>query len=108
MKILISPYLFTTVAALLLIATFDLPYFYYELLRLVVCSAFCWIAFLNQVYDDENLYLVMMLISIAFAILFNPFMPIYLNKETWILLDIASALYIFTNGIIVTRRISSE
>lgn len=108
MKLLINPYLFTGVASLLLIGTLDLPYFYYEILRVVACAAFSWLSFLNYAYDDEIFYMILFTISVGFAILFNPLAPIYLDKELWIVLDIVSALFIFSNGIIVTNRISKE
>ena len=108
MKLLTNQYLFTGVASLLLIGTFDLPYFYYEILRIVACAAFSWLAFLNFMYEGERMYELFFIVSLVLAFLFNPFVPFYLQKEFWISIDILSAIFVFANGLIISRRISSE
>ena len=108
MRLLINPYLFTGVASLFLIGTFDLPYFYYEILKIVACASFSWLAFLNFMYEGERMYELFFIVSLVLAFLFNPFVPFYLQKELWIPIDIFSALFVFADGLIISRRISSE
>lgn len=69
---------------LLVFATRELPYDYYTILRLVVCgvSAYgCYIAHINK---DRVWYWIFGII----AFLFNPIVPIYLEKRTWVVIDL--------------------
>jgi len=75
------------IAALLLLAIASLPIGYYTFLRIVVCIAsvvLCIVYF-------ENIKLLAIIFGII-AILFNPILPIYLSKETWIPIDVITAI----------------
>lgn len=74
---------------LLLLALADLPHGYYSFLRIVITI----IAGLNTfiLLDGGNKILFYIFISIA--ILFNPFIPIYLNKATWAPIDVLAGLF---------------
>jgi hypothetical protein len=80
-------------AVLLVLATvFDWPYGYYNLLRVVVsfCSAYlAWVATSVERVPWAIAFGVLVL-------LFNPFLPVYLTRGIWRVLDIATA------GIMVT------
>ena len=81
-------------ASLLLFAIFPLPYGYYQLLRIVVTISSGISAY--NAYEDNNQGL-----SIAFAlvlILFNPIAPIYLDKGTWVIIDIIVGIFFGING----------
>ena len=83
-----------TTAGLLLFAIFPLPYGYYQLLRIVVTISSGISAF--KAYENKNQAL-----TIVFAlifILFNPIIPIYLDKEIWTFIDIIVALFFGING----------
>jgi len=83
-----------TTAGLLLFAIFPLPYGYYQLLRIVVTISSGISAY--KAYENKNQGL-----SIAFAIvliLFNPIMPIYLDKGTWVVFDITVGIFFGING----------
>ena len=83
-----------TTAGLLLFAIFPLPYGYYQLLRIVVTISSGISAY--KAYENKNHGL-----SIAFAIvliLFNPIMPIYLDKGTWVVFDITVGIFFGING----------
>ena len=78
---------------LLLIAFFDMPYGYYNLLRLVVCSSSIYIGYnYNQGKNKK--------FSLAFyiqAFIYNPLIPMLLGRELWLLTNIISiALFIGT------------
>jgi hypothetical protein len=70
-----------------------LPYGYFRLLRIVVC-----IASVAMVVYSNNVIIKYEWISwlfIGMAILFNPILPVYLSRSTWIVIDfIAGAIFI--------------
>lgn len=81
-------------AALLFIAVFNLPYGYYEFLRIVVCLSAGFFAY--HIYTTKKSSVAFIFIGIA--ILFNPIAPIYLSKDTWITIDfISMAAFGFTS-----------
>ncbi|ODS30893.1 MAG: hypothetical protein SCARUB_03990 [Candidatus Scalindua rubra] len=70
-------------AGLLLLAVLPLPYAYYTLLRWVVTAVSGYCAFLS--YEDKSM-------GWAFgfgiiAILFNPIVPFYMDKTSWMIFD---------------------
>lgn len=72
---------------MLLLALAPLPYGYYTMLRLVVCGAFAWTAFdLSQ--DGRVPAAVTFILG---ALLFNPLIPVHLNRELWAIINIATA-----------------
>jgi Family of unknown function (DUF6804) len=93
------------VAALLLIGIAPIhAYGYYVFLRWATCAAavfFCIMA-----WNLERKWLL--LIGIPIAILFNPLVPIYLNKETWSVLDLITAVVIFAFSWAVTPKRSAK
>ena len=80
-----------TICALLGIAVFDLPYGYYQFLRIAVTT---W-AILTLIQANNRLAespgkTCTMLLTGGIAILYNPIFPIHLDKDTWTLLNIIS------------------
>lgn len=74
---------------MLVLAVFEMPYGFYTLLRLVVTAAaaiIAWRALSNQV---RPLWAAMMGLI---ALLFNPFIPVYLTREVWFFIDILVAV----------------
>ena len=99
---LIEPYrkvIFLIVAAMLLLSILPLPYGYYSLLRLVVTiSSILGILIFNKEGDSKAV------ICLGFiGILFNPFIPIHLDRMVWAPIDIISAIYFY-----YLSRISGE
>jgi len=82
MKILYVP------AAIIFIAIFGMPYFYYIFLRLVVTGMSLYAALRLLEKGSVNFW-VMLLI----ALLYNPLIPIYLSKDIWILINIIAGCY---------------
>lgn len=75
-------------AALLLLALADLPYGFYTLLRIIVCAVGAYGAYLA--YSLERPVWTWTLGAIA--VLFNPIIPIYLERETWAPIDVGVAV----------------
>ena len=75
------------VAVLLCIGALNLPYGYYTLLRIIVTITSVINAFIFfEKSNMEKVYLFGFL-----AILFNPLIPIYLEKELWMVIDLVVA-----------------
>ncbi len=64
------------------------PYGYYMLLRLVVCACSAFLAFRSYALE-KRIWTYMM---VFVALLFNPIAPIYLQKETWVVIDVIAAV----------------
>jgi hypothetical protein len=82
-----------SIAMLLLAIPPIWPYGYYTLLRWVVCGTSLFIAYTAY---GLNRKFWMWLIGLV-AILFNPLIPVYLDKETWVVIDVVVAVVIFTS-----------
>lgn len=76
---------------LLLIALLPMPYGYYTLVRICICL---YSAFLAYKSWEEKID-IWMWIFIVIAVLFNPIIPIYLNRELWAIIDIVIAIVFF-------------
>lgn len=81
--------LFLICAILLLIGVFDLPIQYYTFLRIIITIG-ALTALVLETKNDVNLWGITF---ISVALLFNPFIPIYLYQKTiWIPIDIFTSL----------------
>ena len=69
------------------------PYGYYVFLRVFICGASAYLAYLGF---DENKEM-WGLIFVVIAILFNPFIPVYFNKDIWVVIDILVAAVFFAS-----------
>ena len=74
---------------LLILAIANLPYDYYRLLRIAITI----IAGINAVNVAERDSKTMFFAFLAIAILFNPFIPFYLDKATWTPIDLTVGLF---------------
>ena len=79
-------------AARLIIATFDLPYGYYTILRIVVCG-FAVVVFFHT-WENDTPTRIWPLTFVGMAIVFNPLVPAHLDRATWFYLDIGAAILI--------------
>src|SRR3989344_7901507 len=80
---------FLLVAALFLVAALgSWPYVYYQLLRWVVCGVGAYSAYMTYTQERRGWTGIFAVI----AILFNPIMPFYMERETWQILDVAAAI----------------
>lgn len=79
-----------TGAALLLLASLPLPYAYYPILRVTATLAFVYVAYVG--YDAKHWPAVA--VSVFLAGLFNPLLPIHLNRDWWALFDVSASGYL--------------
>ena len=72
--------------AALAIALLPLPYGYYMLLRVVMCGLFSYLAYVSWQSGEQEFTWVL---GITAAI-YNPFIPLHLGREIWVLVNIAT------------------
>jgi len=82
------------VAGLLLIALLPLPYFYYQLLRIVVTVVAAIYAY--KFYEDNQMAKVITFGVIV--LIWNPIFPIYMDKSAWMIIDIVGAVVFYFGG----------
>ena len=75
--------------AVLFVGVLPLPIGYYTLLRLVVTAAAAYIAYDTFQNDKQSGWIW---VFGFVAILFNPLIPIYLDKEIWMVIDFVVAI----------------
>ena len=91
-----------TSIVMLFLALFDLPAGYFTLLRIIVCGTAVYFVFIAKEIKKLSWVWVMGFI----AILFNPFIPIHLDREMWGFIDIIVA-FIFFSGIFALSGIGA-
>ena len=87
-------------AALLLLALADLPYGYYTFLRLVVCAVAAFGAFRAAASKSE----VWAVVLGGVALLFNPIIPVHLDRETWAPIDVVTAAVLSVSALRVKEE----
>jgi hypothetical protein len=73
---------------LLLLCLLNMPYGYYQLVRLVSFASFLVIANISHKEEQNNL----MYLFIFFAILFQPFIKVALGRQIWNIVDVVVAV----------------
>lgn len=89
-------------AVLLVVALAELPYGYYTLLRIVVCGVSAYGAFIAYGVQTEGWTLVLGMT----ALVFNPLIPIHLEREVWSIVDLVTAGVLFASGLTLPRRLA--
>ncbi len=74
---------------LLVVATSHLPYDYYTFMRIVTCGSAAVIAFVG--FRDRPVVQAWSVLLALVAVLFNPFIPVHLARQTWFYLDLGAA-----------------
>lgn len=81
-------------AVLLFLALFDgWQYGFFTILRFVVFTACAYSAWLAYENDRESWSWFMG----AIAVLFNPFIPIHLEREVWVVIDFVTAIVLISS-----------
>lgn len=75
----------------LILAILPLPYIYYQFLRIFI---FFSAGFVSFKFLEQKLISWMLVFGII-ALIFNPIVPIYLDKSSWVVIDFISALLFF-------------
>lgn len=100
MKPTLAPWLGAAGAGLSLIALGNLPYGYYTFLRVAITG----IAILLSVMAYRALDFGWLWALIPIAILWNPAIPIHLERTTWAGLNVAAAALLGFAGYYLSRR----
>ena len=88
--------LFALVATVMLvIALADLPYGYYTALRIIVCGVAAYGVQVARRANTEGWMVALGLI----AIVFNPIIPIYLDRGVWAIVDLIGAVVLLTSAL---------
>ena len=73
------------IAAVLFISIADLPYGFYTFMRIVVpLLSAIYLLFAYMMNEEFSLMLIP---NIIITVLWNPILPVYMDKETWIVID---------------------
>ena len=76
------------------------PYAYYTLLRWVVCGVAAYAAFRTLETGKTGWVWILGFV----ALLFNPVLPVHLNREIWIFVDVAVAVMLLISIVVVDRH----
>jgi hypothetical protein len=98
-------YVWLVAAVVVLIALFNLPYGYYTLARVVIFGFSVTIAYFSIASGSPNYVWTSLFVLIA--ILFNPIIPIHLNREIWFWIDIFVAAIILAHLVFVRQKLTS-
>jgi len=92
---------FTMIAGvMLLLAILAIwPYSYFQILRWVITGVAIYNAYTASKLDRTQWIFIMG----AIAILFNPIFPIYLQKGTWVILDLITSILMFVSIIRIKK-----
>ena len=82
------------------LALLDMPYGYYQLLRLVVFICAGWLAWKSVERNRPGGMIVFGLVTLTF----NPVFPLHFPRETWAILNIATALVFLAGWVLKMRR----
>jgi hypothetical protein len=85
-------------AALLLLAPLDWPYGYYQFLRITIAITAIWLA--CQVHESSQGYALVLTLV---AILYNPILPIYLDKDVWLPINLGTGIFYILFAVRVSR-----
>lgn len=96
-------WVFIIPAVMSLIALADLPYGYYQLLRIVVSACAGWIAY--SCYGKHRPYGVA--VFAAIAVIFNPIVKIHMEREIHAILNVITALFLLI-ALLVQSRINPK
>jgi len=98
-KIFKNWYLFIP-TIILLMAIGDLDYAYYQILRIVVMVFAIIFVLILKAFKNVPLMVIMIII----AVLFNPILPFYLDKDVWIVLDFISSILFLISVLYIIRN----
>ena len=83
-------------------AAASLPYGYYQFLRWAVCGVSAYVAY--KAYKWNAKWVAWLFGAIA--VLFNPFVPVYLTREIWLPIDIGCAVLFVVIAILLKEPVA--
>ncbi len=84
-----NPVFWLAPMALVLLALLPWPYGYYMFLRIAMCLSLGIIAFYHWNKYETSIWPVILGLG---AILYNPVLPIHLDREIWVVLNVLTAV----------------
>ena len=75
---------------ILILAFFDMPYGFYQFLRLFIFTTSLYILFKNVNKKEFQIGWIIC------ATVYNPIIPLYLSRENWKIINIVTAIFILT------------
>ena len=78
-------------AIALLIALLPLPYFYFQLLRWLVCITALYLINSHNLFKEQPQVTILIIIIVVF----NPIAPIHFPTVVWKILDVITGIYFF-------------
>lgn len=91
--------------AFLLMAVARMPYGYYTVTKIVVCGSAVFLAVIN--WADGGVNRGWAVAFALIAILFNPLIPVYLKRATWLYFDFAVAA-VFAAHLVLVRLVGTK
>ncbi len=89
-------------AILSIVALAQLPYGYYQFLRIVICIAATYLTYREYQLDDK--ITIWAVIFALLAVLFNPIIPVHLKRDIWAVFNIICAIIFIAHLIITIRK----
>lgn len=89
-------------AILSIIALAQLPYGYYQFLRVVICIAAVYLTYQEYQLDDK--VTIWAVVFALLAILFNPIIPIHQSRKTWAYFNVICAATFIIHLIFCIRK----
>lgn len=88
-------------AAFLFVALFDgWPYGFFTLLRFVVFATTAYIAWMAYEHKKEKWIWIFGFLTV----LFNPFFPIYLNRDVWMIIDFITGVFLIISAFLLKLK----
>ena len=91
-------------AGLLLLAIADLPYGYYIFLRIAICG----LSIFNLQFYYGNKQEGIAIVFGIIAVIFNPFIKVWFEKEIWCLIDVIAAIIFIAAYFLSKKRPTKE
>jgi len=91
----------------LVLAIARLPYAYYTFTRVVTFVAAALIAYFGFL-EKRRVVQVWSGLLVGIAVLFNPIVPIHLNRTTWLYLDLGAAAVFLAHLVFVRNKLDSS
>lgn len=92
---------------LLILAPFSWPYGYYTFLRIVLTLSAALICYWH-ITNSGSKYILWSITFGLLALLYNPLMPVYLLKQTWLPINIGTAAIYIVNIIYLIKVVRTD
>jgi hypothetical protein len=91
-------------AGMLMLAPGRWPYGYYMLLRVVVLAAALLLA--GLIYQRTKQFTIWLGLFLIAALVFNPFVPLYLTRGVWAMLNVAAAALFVAHFVVARSQVA--